>query len=345
MKNYYVSTFISGLSDVIKKLLISNLSDVEIIELFDGMVIYKTQYYQDVTRLKFLNNSFLLLGQMKTNNNNEFNVDLNNLVKKLNIDYSAIKLHIEKSKNKNFKILSIDKNQPVSINFRLIENLENSISKNLNVKLNKKNPDLEFCFLRRSEGVMVFMVKITYNRLTEKDINKGELRPELAYILASLAELNKNKIVIDPFCGHGSIPRQIVKNFKYNMCFASDTDVALIERLKNEYKKNNKKLFIKVRDALALEGFENDFIDVIITDPPWNMFESKNNDFLFFYKAMLVEFNRILKNDGRMIILMGNVNVFEKALYETKFFDIKIQYNILVNGKKANIYMLEKSSC
>ena len=87
------------------------------------------------------------------------------------------------------------------------------------------------------------MLKLTYNRITEKSLQKGELRPELAYILAVLANLDSNKIVMDPFCGHGSIPRQIVKNFKYNMCFASDNDEELVKLFKNEYK-NNKKSFL-----------------------------------------------------------------------------------------------------
>ncbi len=342
MKNCYVSTFISGLSDLIKNLLEKELSDVEIVELFDGMVIYKTVYIDKVNKLKFVNNSFLLIGHMNIYGNNNFNDDMNDLLKKIKLNYSLIREHLKNYKKYSFKILTIDKNQPVSINYKLINRLENDISNNLNLKLNKRNPDLEFLIIRRSEGIILFMLKLTYNRITEKTLHRGELRPELAYCLASLTDLDESKIVMDPFCGYGSIPKQIIKNFKYNMCFASDNNDSLVQELRHEYKNNTKKLFIKTRDALNLDYFEDGFIDVIITDPPWNIYGEQNEDFYLFYEKMLNEFNRILKDNGCLIILMGNINDFELALNNTNTFSIKKVFNMLVNGKKANIYVLLK---
>lgn len=342
MKNCYVSTFISGLSEIVNSLIMKELPDVEIIQTFDGMIIYKTSNLDKKSQLKFINNTFLLLGLKRITAENSFNDDMRDLIKKLNLNYVIIKKHIKSLKKRNFKILTIDKNQPVSINYKLIEKLEKNIENNLNVYLNKRNPDLEFTFLRRSEGIMLFMLKLTYNRMTEKQLHKGELRPELAYSLVSLANLNEDKIIMDPFCGYGSIPKQIVKNYKYNMCFASDNDEIMIQKLKNEYKKNTKKLFVKKRDALHLDYFEDKFIDAIVTDPPWNIYDSRNEQFDIFYKNMLEEFYRILKDDGTIIILMGNVNDFEIALNTLKKFKTIKEYNILVNGKKANIYVLKK---
>ena len=342
MKNCYASTFISGLSSVVQQLIIKEIPDVEIIQIFDGIIIYKTQEFDKVRKLKFTNNTFLLLGLQKTNCGIPFNNEMHKLIKRLNINFKVIKEHIQPLKKNNFKIMTIDKNKPVSIDYRIIDSLENVISSNLNIHLNKRNPDLEFIFLRRTEGIMLFMLKLTYNRITEKKLAQGELRPELAYLLVSLAKLNENKIVMDPFCGHGSIPKQIVKNFKYNMCFASDNNEELVTKLKKEYKNNNKKLFIKQRDALNLSYFEDNFIDAIVTDPPWNIFDKKETNFTLFYRKMLVEFNRILKDDGLLIILMGNILNFEKALKDIHLFHTNDKFNILVNGKKANIYVLSK---
>ena len=57
---------------------------------------------------------------------------------------------------------------------------------------------------------------------------------------------------------------------------------------------------------------------------------------------MLVELNRILKDYGILIILMGNILDFEKALNNVKLFKTNKVFKILVNGKKANIYVLSK---
>lgn len=342
MKNCYVSTFISGLSNIVERNLKKEISDIEIIKILDGMIIYKTEELEKVEKLKFVNNSFLLLGLKKSAVDENFNNTMNNVIQHLKLNFNIIKNHLKNIKSRNFKILAIDKNQPISINYKIINRLEKEIENNLKIYVNKRNPDLEFIFLRRSEGLMLFMMKLTYNRITEKQLNKGELRPELAYNLISLANLNKDKIVMDPFCGYGSIPKQVVKNFKYNMFFASDINEQLVQKLKNEYKKNNKKLFIKKRNALELSYFEDEFIDSIITDPPWNIYEETNENFSDFYKKMLFEFNRILKNDGDLIVLMGNITDFENALEYTNLFFVSNKYNILVNGKKANIYILKK---
>lgn len=194
LKNCYVSTFISGLSSAIEKELTNKIKDVEIIKIFDGLIIYKTHEYID--KLPFFNNTFLLLGLKQSNLLDSFNNEMNNLIKKLNINFKELKKYLS-LKQKSFKIIAIDRNQPTKINYNIVQNLEMEISKNLNIKVNTRKPDLEFIFLKRSEGFMLFMLKLTYNRKTEKSLAKGELRPELAYILASLASLNKNKIVMD----------------------------------------------------------------------------------------------------------------------------------------------------
>ena len=61
MKTYY-STFITGFTDVIKENLGKHLKDVQIDLIADGLVVYKTSADIDaIKRLRFLNNSFLLI--------------------------------------------------------------------------------------------------------------------------------------------------------------------------------------------------------------------------------------------------------------------------------------------
>lgn len=109
----------------------------------------------------------------------------------------------------------------------------------------------------------------------------------------------------------------------------------------NLFKNNKKKLYIKQRNALDLSYFENEFIDKIITDPPWNIFNKQDNSYVEFYNQMFNEMCRILKPTAKAVILMGNIEEFEKAIKSTNFI-IDEKLHILVNGKKANIYILKK---
>ncbi len=81
---------------------------------------------------------------------------------------------------------------------------------------------------------------------------------------------------------------------------------------------------------------------MIISDPPWNDYNKSYTNFEKFYIDMLIEFSRILKDNGRIVILMGNISDFENALNKIKIFKIKNKISILINGKKANAYLLKK---
>ena len=336
----YASSYISGLNKPVEAWLKEIYGNkVNIIENFDGLIVYETN--QPFISAPFFNNSFLCL--TTPDNTREYNlVDaLPCFIRTLNIDYIELNKHIS-SKFKTFKILAFNKNQPAKINYKDLSVLESQIAKHTKLKLSKDKHDAEFHIINRSEGVCLLLYKLTYNRTTEKILQKGSLRPELAFALAKLANIKPTDIVIDMFCGSGSIAKAIVKHFKYNMCFASDINEEKIKLLKQEFKNNKKNLFIKQRDASNLSYFQNEFIDKIITDPPWNIFENNGKSFVDNYVNYLKEMERILKTNGTATILMGNIHEFEKALDCIPSLKLKDKFNILVNGKKANIYVLNK---
>ncbi len=333
----YVGTFGSGWTTIIDKILQEN--NITIINIWDGFVIFETEKIE-IKKYPFFNNVCLLLGSMKAKSNN---IDSNicSLIEKINLDFQTINKCLKDIRHRTFKIKAINESQPTKINYTNLIPIENKIKKNMQMRV-EKNSDVDFIFIQRSEGYIYFLLKLTYNRKTEKNLKQGTLRPEVCYLLAKLANVKENDIVLDPFCGSGAISKEIVKNFKYNMCFASDIEESKVSILKKEYKNNNKKFFIKVADGLNLDRYENNFIDAIITDPPWNVYNKSSDNFEKFYIDMLTEFSRILKDNGRIVILMGNITDFENALNTIKVFKIKNKISILVNGKKANAYLLVK---
>lgn len=216
----------------------------------------------------------------------------------------------------------------------MLKPIEKKICKELNLNLGMRKHNLDFVLSRRSENIVLFMLKLNYNRLTEKNLIKGSLRPELAYSLCKLADIEKKDVCLDMFCGSLSICKQATKHFKYNMFFNSDINVELIKKFKKEFKNNNKKVYIKNCDAHNLNYINSDFVDKIITDPPWNIFDKQDQNFESFYYKFLCEVIRILKVGGLAVILMGNINDFEKAKNKIKNLLQEKVLHILVNGKK-----------
>ena len=337
----YASSYISGFGKVIESILKKQIPDITIIKHLDGLIIYKTKLAFSWSKLPCMNNTYQVLATTKTDTTKPYETALKKFIKQIDLDLNGISDNANLAPNKSFKILPFDSNSPTSINFETVKPVEQQIQHKLKLNVGLKKHDFDVILLRRSEGIFLLLFKLTYNRTTEKNLPHGALRPELCNIMARIADLKPDDIILDPFCGHGSIPKEIVKHFKYNMVFASDLDANLIDKLKNEFKKNKKNLFIKQRDALNLEYFQDGFFDKIITDPPWNTYNFKDEDFSLFYNKMLQEFYRILKDGGICTILMGNVKDFEKSLKNGNF-TLKEKYHILVNGKKANVYKLTK---
>ena len=337
----YASSYISGFGKPVEIILKKQISDVVIVKHLDGLIVYKTQKKLSEIKLSCFNNTYMVLAMDSTNSKNSYEDAIKKFVNKSEFDFKGVADNIHRGNDNTFKILPFDGNLPTSIDFGIIKELENRIKQKFGLKLGIKKHDFDIVLSRRSEGLVLLLFKLTYDRKTEKDLQHGALRPELCNILAWISDIKSDDIIMDPFCGHGSIPKEIVKHFKYNMLFASDIDADLIDKLKSEFKKNKKNLFIKQRDALNLGYFQDGFFDKIITDPPWNIYNSKDKDFSVFYEKILQEFSRILKSGGICTILMGNAQDFDQALANTDF-KLNEKYHILVNGKKANVYKLIK---
>lgn len=334
----YLCTFGSGWDKAIKKIFEKEFANYNVESLGDGIVVFNTKDVINIKELFFFNNVYLLLKDMK-NDAEDFDKCVSNILNGLKINYDDIRKSLKEIKARNFKFIGINGNQPCKINYRNLGKLENEIQKNLGIKVSKDRHDLDFVFLKRNNGIMYLLLKLSYNRKTEKDLEKGTLRPEVSYLLSSLADIKETDIILDPFAGSGSIPKEIIKHYKYNMIFASELDEEKYNKLKKRFKGNNRNFFIKNFDALNMNFFKDNFIDVVITDPPWNVYDHKDENFIDFYFKMLQELSRIVKQNGKLVILMGNELEFEMALSKTTL-TLEDKLSVLINGKKAKVYIL-----
>lgn len=342
--NTYLSTFISGLQKPVEQLLKDNLGVLKIHLLLDGLVVYQSnENVRKIQKLRFLNNTFLVLKKFDKLPRAEkaFKYMLKS-VSGLNLDVT-LKNFLPNAKT--FRIITSDENEFVSVDKRLLAQVEKKIIglRGMKLKVNPHRPQVEFWFLRRSENVGFFLLRLTKN-ITNKKLHPGELRPELAYILCSLSEPDKSDIFLDPFAGYGSIPLERAKNFPYDLIFAGDNDRKFKQfiREKIKTKKAKKTIIPKVQDALDMQSFEDSFITKIVTDTPWGLFENIK-DIASFYSSMMNEFLRVLKSGGIVVLLTARKDEFESILSSHKnSIELQEKYDILVSGKKSAIYKIKK---
>ena len=326
----FVSTFTTGFKKVVEKNLPEIVSGCKILNIFDGIVHYKFNgNSHDLEKVVYFNNTFFVIKSW-----NNFCGNFSTMVN----DFCNENKYLLISKG-SFRTRFVRENQFEKVDKKLVIKVEENVLKRSKLKIDRVSPSTEIWFDIRREGFAFCGQLISKREFTEKNLNKGELRPELAYLMCCFAELKENDVIAEPFCGYGSIPIQLVKKFHFLHLYVSDIDEEKITALKEKkYFKQNDFVSIDVQDAFSLKQIKDNSVDVIISDPPWGFFEDVG-DIALFYDKMFCSFKRILKNDGKMIILSARKDELEYAAEKNNYKIIE-KVDTLVNGKKACVYMI-----
>lgn len=326
----FVSTFTTGFKKVVEKNLPEIVSGCKILNIYDGIVHYKFNgNSHDLEKVVYFNNTFFVIKSW-CNFSGNFSTMIN--------DFCSENKYLLISKG-SFRTRFVRENQFEKIDKKLVIKVEENVLKRSKLKIDRVSPSTEIWFDIRREGFAFCGQLISKREFTEKNLNKGELRPELAYLMCCFAELKENDVIAEPFCGYGSIPIQLAKKFRFLHLYVSDIDEEKITALKEKkYFKQNDFVSVEVQDAFSLKQIKDNSVDVIISDPPWGYFEDVG-DIALFYDKMFSSFKRILKNDGKMIILSARKDELEYAAEKNNYKIIE-RVDTLVNGKKACVYMI-----
>lgn len=334
----YFSTFITGTGEIVQKALIDKLVDVKIDSCFDGLVFYSTKEgYQFIKSLHFLNNSFVLiyLNENKgLKNSGELLVDF------LHQNTNRLLFNVDLPENTStFRIVAVTNNELSKVDKELILSAEKLFSDKFRIQVDKSKPDIEFWFMTRSEGIGIVGLRITKTPNYEKMLYKGELRPEMANIMCLLADLKPSDTLLDPFAGYGSIPSEAAKIFAVKKIFAGEKDKIIFKLLKEKLSLYKKKIVIGKWDGLNITSLTDKTIDKIITDPPWGFYDEEVN-IEEFYKSAFLEFKRVLRPGGIIVLLSAQKSLIENMVEKNKEFELLKTYNILVSGKKASLFKI-----
>lgn len=323
----YISTFTTGFSDLIPEALNKLLPGARVLKVYDGLVNYLYDGKEEnVQGVLIFNNSFLVIRKFQGRN-----CEITTMVKNI---ISLDRLPVSR---KTFRIRYSVNNQFVGMDKSYTRKIEEKICRFTNARIDRTSPQIEYWFIKRSENVGFFCRLLNKRKFTEKNLNKGELRPEFAYLMCMLGALNKSTVVMDPFAGYGSITKQIKKSFHFKKLYVSDINPECVKNLCHYFDKKQD-VDVVLRNALNMKDIGDRTIDVIITDPPWGYYEQIDN-IEQFYDDMLREFGRILKVSGNIIVLSARKNEFESAVIKQKYRICK-KYDTLVNGKKASVYVV-----
>jgi 16S rRNA G966 N2-methylase RsmD len=342
------ATFIPGLRDIIVEIVRERLPCAVIHKSLDGAVLFETQCPYDQLNFFCFNNIFACLDLIEQPEGEDaLEAHIRRIVTNgIPQNMRAIMSHNSR-KFRSFRVVMSFENRPVAVNEKLKVEAERYIARASGLAVNRSRPDAEFWFLYRNEGFSVFMKRLTLRPSWGKSLHTGELPPPLAWILCRLGQLRHGDTVLDPFCGYGSIPLAALKHFHITKFFACDSDKKAASftaaRLKDRTETSFMLHHADFRSLVSLLPEKS--VDVIITDPPWGLYQAKNSGETPvsvgpLYCGMFHVFDALLAENGRLVILSAKRAELLSAAQGR--FLVEKELPILLSGQKTGIFLLRK---
>lgn len=312
MQQYqYFATFPAGCYGIILKQLKSfSMDELAIITHDESSVTFRSSFrVERLIELRFFTNIYFITEDLRY-----FPTDI------LKGDYFRLMLLLDGAP----QALSAEKRAAV----------QQDITKNLRLAPNTHLSLNDFYLIKRSEGEEFLGLRLARAKFKREELQAGELRPELAHILCLAAGVKAKDKVLDMFAGYGSIPFEAVRGFGCKQVIAVDNKVL-------PGRHENSSIKWHMADAASLEAVATNSISRVVTDPPWGMYgEQTEQNLDQQYADFAKEMVRVLKPGGIAVVLTGWPDAEQ---YLTKYFNLVAKWDILVSGKKACIYKLQRS--
>lgn len=338
----YLVQCVSGMQEVVaRQLLQEGFRALKFRLREEGLLVFEAAVPPGGLRaLRYINNCFLVVKTLRARPHLDIEARLTQLLR--DRDWSEAARTKVKEQERTFRLMLSDENRLVAGDKRLRHHLALAVAQAAGLRLSPRGADAEFWVIRRRSGWAFLAKRITTRVQTERDLEKGELRPELAYLLCLMSEPDEADVFLDAFSGSGAIPRARTA-WPYKLIFALDRDdakVRAIRRATARYagsrSRKGSRLIARVADARHLTMIGDGSIDKVVSDPPWGFFD-QSEDFSYpFYRDVVRELVRVTKPGGIIILLLGDESLAERLVERfTPSLKCQSKPNILLSGRKA----------
>jgi hypothetical protein len=334
----FASTFIAGAASVVGEALKKTLPKVIIQRLDDGLALYRTSGTPDaVKRLRFVQNTFQVLSYAPELDASD---PLKSLVTHVRNDDALGAAMASAGRLRKYKLQASIENALTKLHPIQRQKFERLMGE-YGLEPAGQKPDCELWLLTRREGYGFFGLRLTRHEQYNHALQPGELKPDVAHLLCLLSDPKPTDVFLDPLAGSGAIAWERAKAFPYAKMFVGDSDP---KHGKDLAKKAAalRNVTVGSWDARTLHGIDDASVDAIVTDPPWGKFQN-DLDLLSLYRGILQSFARVLKAQGKAVILTSREGPFEECLKANASLVPVAHHDILVNGQKARVWILRKA--
>lgn len=345
--NYFVLTT-RGLEEFAKKEIEQKLVNSKIKSVsYRKIIFYFDRDYKEILKLRSVEDAFLLLGEIE--NVGHTQDSLYDFIEKIcKLDFLNMLNIISNIRGAKVNEFSISSSSVGKRNYSYIEVKEN-LSKKLESILKIKYEDEKHelfdirIFIEHDTALIGVRLdnKPLHRRSYKIKTTKATLQADIAYVMSTLAEINNNDIVLDPMCGSGTI---LIESSAFNpkSIFGGDISTEAVDITQKNIKVFNSNLDIEVRTWNANNlPFNDKSIDKIICNLPFGK-QIEVGSISDFYLKTITEFSRVLKNDGKIILLTNNPKELTDVIYKNKLL-LQSKHDVSLNGETAYIFVIQKT--
>lgn len=192
------------------------------------------------------------------------------------------------------------------------------------------------------EGDKVLVERNLFRRSWRKHLVPAGVNPTIAYAMCYVANLQKEDIVMDPFCGGGTIPITALIDFNVKKVLASDISSKAIEFTKKnlvEAKITKDKYSIFISDVSRLR-IQKNYLSKIVTNMPFGIRAGKHTSNINIYKSFINFSYNSLKEGGLLVVLTTEKNLLLENIANK--FSVKEELKIEQGGLKPSVYLLTR---
>jgi hypothetical protein len=168
----------------------------------------------------------------------------------------------------------------------------------------------------------------------------GSLRPAVAAAMGLLSEPSSDDLVLDPFCGAGTILIERAHLARYQSLIGGDSDENALNAARSNIGSRYKPIELNIWNAASIP-LPDRSVSRIITNLPWGMQHGSHAENRRLYPQVFAEFTRLIRDGGRIVLLSGETRLMNELLRSGPLRAEKTLH-VSILGARAAIYMCQR---
>jgi tRNA (guanine6-N2)-methyltransferase len=190
-------------------------------------------------------------------------------------------------------------------------------------------------------GELILAIRLSDERMRHRGYKvahiPGSLRPSVAAALVRLSHPEPQDVVLDPFCGAGTVLIERAHAQRYALLIGCDYEPRALSAARDNIGPRYKPIELHPWDALAVP-LPNHSVRKIITNLPWGVRHGSHEDNRRFYPRIISEFQRLLSPGGRIVMLTAETRLMSELIGRRLFHPERIVHASIL-GARAGVYV------